>query len=104
MISSSENCLTDAIAGLIISEGLSLNLDQKLCFKKVLDLERTLSKGYNPPNRNITSKNLIYVIHDQNMKRNFTIIDKELDVFGLLFLGYGATISITLLLNILVPG
>ena len=44
------------------------------------------------------------VIHDQNMERNLSLIEKESDIFGLLFLGYGATISRVPLLNILVSG
>ena len=44
------------------------------------------------------------VIHDQNMERNLSLIEKESDIFGLLFLGDGATISRFPLLNILVSG
>ena len=44
------------------------------------------------------------MIHIKNMKRNLTMIKKELGVFGLLFIGDDATISQNLLLNILVPG
>ena len=42
------------------------------------------------------------VIHYQNTERNLNLIKKESDVFGLLFLGDGSTISIIPLLNILV--
>ena len=38
------------------------------------------------------------------MERNFSLIEKESDIFGLLFLGDGDTISIVPLLNILVSG
>ena len=44
------------------------------------------------------------VIHDQNMERNLSLIEKESDIFGLLFLGDGTTISRVPLLNILVSG
>ena len=86
MMTSNETCLTVAIADLVISEGLSLNISQKPRFKKVLELERTVSKFYQPPNRKLVSKDLLDVIHDQNMERNLSLIEKESDNFGLLFL------------------
>ena len=61
-------------------------------------------KAYIPPNRNPTSKELLGVIHEQNMRINLSIIEKEAEIFGLLFLGYGATISGCPLLNILASG
>ena len=94
--------LTVAIADLIISEGLSFNISQKTRFKKVLYLSRTVSKCYQPPNRKLISKDLLDVIHDQNMERNLSLIKKESDIFGLLFLSDGANISRIPLLKILV--
>ena len=38
------------------------------------------------------------------MERNLSLIEEESEIFGLLFLGYGATISRVPLLNILVSG
>ena len=38
------------------------------------------------------------------MERNLSLIEKESEIFGLLFLGDGATISRVPLLNILVSG
>ena len=101
MMTSNETRLTVAIADLIISEGLSFNIFQKPSFK-VLGLARTVSKCYQCPNRNLLFKALLDVIHDQNMERNLILIEKESDIFGLLFLGDGATISRVPLLNILV--
>ena len=63
MMTSNETRLTVAIADLIIYEGLSFNLSQKPRFKKVLELARTVSKCYQPPNRKLTSKDLLYVIN-----------------------------------------
>ena len=103
MMTSDETRLTVAIADLIISEGLSFNISQKPRFK-VLGLERTVSKCYQPPNRNLISKDLLDVIHDQNMETNVSLIEKESDIFRLLFIGDGATISRVPLLNILVSG
>ena len=45
MINFDETYLTVAISDLIISEGLSFNLSQKPRFKKVLDLEITVSNS-----------------------------------------------------------
>ena len=99
-----QTCLTVAIADLIISEGLSFNLSQKPRFKKVLDLARTVSKCYQPPNRKLISKDILDVIHDQNMERNLSLIKKESDIFGLLFLSDGVTITIIPILKMLVSG
>ena len=75
-IASIETGLTVVIANIIISEGLSFNLSQKPGFKKVLDLARTVSKYYQPPNRKIIYKDLLDLIHDQNMERNLNLIKK----------------------------
>ena len=79
-MTSNETRLTVAIADLIISEGLSFNLSQKPRFKKVLESARTVSKCYQPPNRKLTSKDILDAIHDQNMERNLSLIEKESDI------------------------
>ena len=104
MVNSNETRLTVAIADLILPEGLSFNISQKPRFMKVLDLSRTVSKSYQPPNGKLVYKNILGVIHDPNMERNLSLIKKESDIFGFLFIGDGATISIIPLLNILVSG
>ena len=60
--------------GLIISEGIYFNLDQKPWFRKVLDLARNLSKGYQYKNRKIISNDITDRIHDQNIERNLSLI------------------------------
>ena len=92
-MTSNETRLTVEIADLIIYEGLSLNLSQTPRFKKVLELAITVSKFYQPPNRKLIYKDLFDVIYYQNMERNLSLIEKEYDIFGLLFLGDGAKIS-----------
>ena len=104
MMTYNETRLTVEIADIIISEGLSFNISQKPWFKKVLELARTVSKCYQPPNIKLISKDLLGVIHDKNMEVNLSLIEKESDIFGLLFLGDGATISVVPLLKILVSG
>ena len=104
MMTSNETRLTVNISDLIISEGLSFNLSQKTRFKKVLELARNVSKIYQPPKRNVISKDLLDIMHYQNTENNLCLIKKEYDIFGLLFLGDGATISRIPLLNILVSG
>ena len=103
-MTSNETRLTVEIADLVISEGLSFNLSQKPRFKKVLELARTVSKCYQPPNRKLISKDILDLIHDQNMERNLSLTKNESDIFGLLFLGDSATIFRIPLLNILVSG
>ena len=99
-----ETRLTFAIADLIIYEGLSFNLYNKTRFKKVLDLAITVSKSYQPPSKKLTSKDILDVINDQNMERNLSLIKKEYDIFGLLFIGDSATIHRIPLFKILVSG
>ena len=101
LITSNNTCLAITIADLIISEGLPFNISQKPIFKKVLELSRNVSKTYITPNRKLISKELLDIIQEQNMKINLAMIKKEADIFGLLFLGDGATISRCPLLNIL---
>ena len=103
-ITSNETHLTISIADTIISVSLSFNIHQKTRFKKVLGLARHVPKTYITPNIKVTSKELLDVIHEQNMKINSSVIKKEAEIFRLLFLGYGATISRCPWLNILAFG
>ena len=74
MMTYNETRLTVVITNLIIYEVLSFNLSQKPRLKKVLELARTVSKCYQPPNINLISKDILNVIHDQNMERNLSLI------------------------------
>ena len=103
-MSSNDTSLTLAISDLVIPEGLYLNLGQKPRFNKVIDLARIVSKFYQPPNRKLISKYLMGLIRYHNMERNLSLIKKDSDVFGFLFLGDGANISIIPLLKIWVSG
>ena len=67
-----------------------------------MELSRNVLNTYLPPNRKLISKELLDVIHKHNMKRNLAMIKREAEIFGLLFLGDGATISICTFLNPLV--
>ena len=64
-------------------------------------MSRSVAKTYISPNRKLISKELLDVIHEQNMKMDLAMIKKEAEIFGLLFLGDGATISRFPFLNIL---
>ena len=77
MMTSNETRLTVSIADLIISEGLSFNLSHKTRFKKVLDLAMNVSKCYQPPKRKLISKDILGVIHDHNMERGLSFIEKR---------------------------
>ena len=63
-----------------------------------------MSNIYQPLNRNLISKDILYVNYDQNMERNLSLILKQSYIFGFLFLGVGAIIYIITLLKILVSG
>ena len=96
--------LTISIADLIILKVLCFNISQKPRLKKVMELARNVYNTYIPPNRKSISKELIGFIHEQNTKRNLAMIKKEAEIFGLLFLGDGDTISRLPLLNIMASG
>ena len=68
MMTSNETGLTVAIDDPIISEGLSFNISQKPRFKKVLDLEMTESKIYQPLNRKLIPKDLLDIIYEFDEK------------------------------------
>ena len=76
MMTYNETRLTVAITDLMISEGLSFNLSQKPRFKKVLELAKNVSKCYQRPSVKIVSKYLLDLIHDQNVDRNLSLIEK----------------------------
>ena len=69
-------CLNIEIYDLVISEGLYFNFYQKPIFKEILELARNVSKTYIPPNRKLTSKEIIEFINEQNTKRNLEMIKK----------------------------
>ena len=100
MVTFNETHLKVSIADLNISKHLYFNQAQKPRFKKVLYLAKNVSKSYQPSNRKLISKDLQYIIHYQNMERNLSLIKKESDVLGLLFMGDGATFNIIMHLNI----
>ena len=79
-----ETNLTVSIADIIISEGFSFSLAQKPMFKKIIYLEITMLKSYQPPNIKLISKDILGVIHDQNMEKNLSLIKKESDVFWII--------------------
>ena len=67
-------------------------------------MARNVSRTYIPPKRKLIPKELLDVIHKQKTKRNLAMIKKEAEIFGLLFLGDGDTISRLPLLNIMASG
>ena len=66
-----------------------------------MELSRNISEPYIPPNRKLVSKELLDFIHEQIMKINLAMLIKEAEIFGLIFLGDGTTISRCPLLKIL---
>ena len=74
-ITSKDTCLTIFISDLI-------SLYQKTVFKKVLYLASNIPNTYSTPKWNLIPKEILDVIHEHNMKRNWSIIKKEGDIFG----------------------
>ena len=70
----------------------------------MLDLEINMSKGYQNIKRKRIPKDIMDKIHDKNTESNLILIKKESYIFGLLFIGDGAIMSRTPMLNILVSG
>ena len=81
LMSYNETSLAVAIVNIIISEGVYFNLAQKPRFKKVLEMARNVSECYQHPNRNLICKDILDVIHYQNMGSNLILINKESDIF-----------------------
>ena len=77
-ISSHESHLTIEIYGIIISKGFTFNISQKTRFKKVLDLAINVSNGCQSLKK---IKNILNLIHDQNIQRKLVMIKKEADIF-----------------------
>ena len=91
-ISSNDTYLIVAIVYIIVSKGLYFNLSQNRRLKKVLDLSINLSKVYNNPRRNLISRDLLDVIHNQNMQSKLIMINSK-QIFWFSFGGGGAKIS-----------
>ena len=53
-------------------------------------MARKVSNSSNAEDINILANDLLNVINDHNMQRNLSMIKKEADMFGLLFIGEGA--------------
>ena len=85
LITSNKNPLTIAIADLIISEDLPLNLTQKPRFKKRLEFSRKAPKTYITPNRKVISNEQHDFIHEQNMKTHLAMIKRKQKYLGCYF-------------------
>ena len=75
-INSNKTRLNVTVHDIIISEGMFFNIDRKPIFRKVLYLARNVFKSYIPLNTNLVPKELLDVIHEQNMKSNLTMLKK----------------------------
>ena len=60
--------------------------------------------SYKPPTAKAVRTELLDLNHARYMERNIQELEKEADVFGLAFLGDGATVKRMLLLNVLASG
>ena len=63
-MTSNETRLIVAIGSLIMPEGIYFNVYQELTFKKLLTFSRNMWNGYQTPNRNLISKDILDTIND----------------------------------------
>ena len=74
------------IVYIIIKNSLWIKISPKPRIKKVLNLAQNVFNNFNPTNRKIVSKYLLYVIHVQNMQMSLSMIQREADIFVFNFL------------------
>jgi hypothetical protein len=96
--------LTMAIADFVHCCGLPFRVISDRKFHKVLNLARATSSTYTPPSRQSVSSDLLDLNYTAYMKTNYDKLEKEINIFGVLFYGDGATIKKLPLINILASG
>lgn len=99
-----ETKLTMAIADMIHSCGLSFSLGSEPKFRLVLQIAKTVSSGYIPPQRKDIGGKLLDLNYDTYMKRNMEKLLQDIDTFGVCFYGDGATVKKMPLINVLASG
>lgn len=96
--------LTMAIADFVHANGLSFSIVEKPRFEKMLSLARFVGGNYKLPSRKAVSGELLDLNYRKYLERNKEELMKEADVFGLSFMGDGATVKRMPLVNILCSG
>ena len=90
-----------AIADFIHSDGLSFSISQSQRFKKVLKIAATIGNDYNPPSRNEVAGRLLTLNYKTCMEMNKTELVTDAEIYGLQYIGDGATIRRMPFVNVL---
>ena len=98
---SNEALLEMAIADLCHAEGLPFNLGQKSRFRHVLKLARCVGDNFVPPHGNAVGGSLLDLNFKRKEEENLAKLRDGAEVFGLCFLGDGATVKRMPLFNVL---
>ncbi|EJK54791.1 hypothetical protein THAOC_25552 [Thalassiosira oceanica] len=93
--------LDTAVCSMIYYGGLPFNFSENPYFKQVLKVARSAPKNYEPPNRNAVGGNMLDIIYDKQMNRDFEELLKEAETYGLAISGDCATIRKAPLANAL---
>lgn len=96
-----ESKLTMAIAHFIHAGGLPWSTASNPNFRKIISLARGVGSDYKPPCRNQISGNLLDLNYEQLMKEQMKKLLTDVDIFGVTFLGDGATVKKMPLTNVL---
>ncbi len=101
---SADSKLTMAIADFIHSCGLPFSIASHPKFRQIIALARCVGGKYRVPSRNQVSTDLLDVNYEAYMKKTKDLLAKDIKVFGISFIGDGATVKRMPLINILSSG
>ncbi|KAL3769143.1 hypothetical protein ACHAWU_001211 [Discostella pseudostelligera] len=90
-----------AIADLFHCENIPDSVVNSKRFRLVIQLARTVGKGFTYPNRQAIGKDLLDLNYKNVYESNVEALKKNAHIFGLAFLGDGATIKKMPLINVL---
>ena len=93
-----------AIADFIIGCGLPFSIADHPKFRYMCKFMRNSSNKFNFPNRNMVSSVLMDALYESNRKKYIQDLSKNAEIFGLTFLGDGATVKRMPLINIIASG
>ena len=96
--------LDHAIADFIHSKGLLFRLTEDIKFKQILAKASKMSPTYVPPKRKEIAGELLNSIYDNYNKNHLSLLEIDVNKYGLSIMGDGATIKKKPLFNIIVSG
>lgn len=99
-----ESKLTMAVADMIHSCGLPFSLASHPKFRMVISLSKCVGLNYQPPSRTQVSEKLLDLNYETYMNRSKEMLSKDIEIFGISFIGDGATVKRMPLINVLASG